>query len=149
MCQCRSSKKKTYLKKKKNMLNTCKERLYYLYIPVYLISDTIIRQIQQSHTSRRLHITITGGLSHSSMLQTLPISADHCLAEMLGDHQHQLHLLFVLPNALRRCSSFNMFKSSLKTYLFNILFIPNCFIILLYFQLFSYYICVYILCFSV
>ena len=38
--------------------------------------------LSQSHTSRGLHITIFGGLSHSSMLQTLAISADRCLTEM-------------------------------------------------------------------
>jgi hypothetical protein len=34
--------------------------------------------LAQSHTSRSLHITMTGVLSHSSMLQTLLISADRC-----------------------------------------------------------------------
>jgi exonuclease III len=35
-------------------------------------------------------------------------------------HYAAPHLWNHLPNALRRCSSFNMFKSSLKTHLFNV-----------------------------
>jgi len=46
------------------------------------ISDNYNTDLAKRHTSRALHITINGGLSHSSMLQTLPISAYHCLAKM-------------------------------------------------------------------